>query len=50
MSTFGCEHTLCYRTEKIQPYEELSRLLFEMLEAGAIKGILSVVTVAKDCI
>ncbi len=38
---------IIYLTEKIQPYEELSRLLFEMLETGTVKGILSVVTVGE---
>ena len=38
---------IIYLTDAIQPYEPLSRLIFEMIETGAVTAVLSIITVAE---
>ncbi len=38
---------IIYLTDMIQPYEPLSRLLFEMIEMGDTSAVLSIVSVAE---
>ncbi len=38
---------IIYLTDTIQPYEPLSRLIFEMIETGDASAVLSVVSVAE---
>ncbi|MBW1894412.1 MAG: PIN domain-containing protein [Deltaproteobacteria bacterium] len=38
---------IIYLTDMIQPYEPLSRLIFEMIEMGDASAVLSVVSVAE---
>jgi predicted nucleic acid-binding protein len=38
---------IIYLTDAIQPYEPLSRLIFEMIETGGASAILSIISVAE---
>ena len=38
---------IIYLTDTIQPYEPLSRLIFEMIEMGAASAVLSIISVAE---
>ncbi len=38
---------IIYLTDTIQPYEPLSRLVFEMIETGAVSAVLSIISVAE---
>jgi len=38
---------IIYLTDTIQPYEPLSRLIFEMIEAGSVSAVLSIISVAE---
>ncbi len=38
---------IIYLTDTIQPYEPLSRLLFEMIEHGDVSAVLSIITIAE---
>lgn len=38
---------IIYLTDTIQPYESLSRLIFEMIETGAVSAVLSIISVAE---
>ncbi|MBU2644854.1 type II toxin-antitoxin system VapC family toxin [bacterium] len=38
---------IIYLTDSIQPYEGLSRLLFELIEQGDIQAVFSMVTIAE---
>ncbi|RLB04747.1 MAG: PIN domain nuclease [Deltaproteobacteria bacterium] len=40
-------NVIIYLTDRVQPYEELSRLLFALIEEGKVEGVLSVVSVAE---
>ena len=36
-----------YLTDTIQPYEPLSRLIFEMIETGDASAVLSIISIAE---
>jgi predicted nucleic acid-binding protein len=36
-----------YLTDAIQPYEPLSRLIFEMIETGDVSAVLSIISIAE---
>ncbi len=38
---------IIYLTDSVQPYEDLSRILFELIEQGEIQAIFSVVSIAE---
>ena len=38
---------IIYLTDTIQPYEPLSRLIFEMIETGSVSAVLSIISVAE---
>ena len=38
---------IIYLTDTIQPYEPLSRLIFEMIEMGSVSAVLSIISVAE---
>jgi len=38
---------IIYLTDTIQPYEPLSRVIFEMVESGSAYAVLSIVTIAE---
>jgi len=40
-------NVIIYLTDKIQPYEELSKLIFSLIEEGRAEGIISMVSVAE---
>ena len=38
---------IIYLTDAIQPYEQLSRVLFEMVEHGDVSAVFSIITIAE---
>lgn len=40
-------NVIIYLTDTIQPYEPLSRLIFEMIETGDASAVLSIISVAE---
>ena len=38
---------IIYLTDTIQPYEPLSRLIFEMIETGDASAVLSIISIAE---
>lgn len=38
---------IIYLTDSVQPYEDLSRILFELIEQGEIQAVFSIVSIAE---
>ncbi len=38
---------IIYLTDRIQPYEKLSRIVFSLIEEGKAEGIISIVSIAE---
>lgn len=38
---------IIYLTDSVQPYDDLSRILFELIEQGEIQGIFSIISIAE---
>ena len=42
-------NVIIYLTDKVAPYDILSRRLFEMIENGDVAAVISIISVGRSC-